>query len=381
MASDGENLVDFFAREDGVHAANDGYDWSVYSQASFSILGASGLFAGRVGMEHPDLNSEELLQPADPALAGHGLPPLRRKGRSGAASFRAPRTEGGRTKTGRGACQGACGGGGRGKSVPSGSVSGGRVRCSIPHGAVGGGARRGPLAQWAQLAAVAVEHPCRSARWAQLAPDACMEPCRTVQWAVTRGRRQPGTAPWVQRTSTATMRWSKKMTSALKAIPRRGYKLMRAKYEVLSGLRHSSKQLRNRWTQLKSLYVFWMMLNRHIAFGRGPNGEIIASESVWRQACQEDLTRGDEDAPCDDSNGDGDGFKNSPMSTNNRKRGSNTTDTTTSPVKKSKSPMVKLMKDLIQEFRSEREQSERLGQQLVSQHERAQERAEQRLKE
>jgi hypothetical protein len=55
---------------------------------------------------------------------------------------------------------------------------------------------------------------------------------------------------------------------------------MRAKYEELSGLMHSSKQLRNRWTQLKSLYVFWMMLNRHTTFGQGANGEIIASESV-----------------------------------------------------------------------------------------------------
>jgi hypothetical protein len=69
------------------------------------------------------------------------------------------------------------------------------------------------------------------------------------------------------------------------------------------------------------------------------------------------------------------------VSTNSHKRGSSTTDTTISPVKKSKSPMIKLMKGLIQEFRSEREQYERLGQQLVSQHERAQERAEQRLKE
>jgi hypothetical protein len=60
---------------------------------------------------------------------------------------------------------------------------------------------------------------------------------------------------------------------------------MREKYLELSGLRHSSKQLRNRWTQLKSLYTFWLMLNNHTDFGRGPHGEIIASEKTWKEAC------------------------------------------------------------------------------------------------
>ncbi|PUZ44928.1 hypothetical protein GQ55_8G177000 [Panicum hallii var. hallii] len=207
---------------------------------------------------------------------------------------------------------------------------------------------------------------------------------------------------------------------------------MREKYLELSGLRHSTKQLRNRWTQLKSLCTSWLMLNNHTTFGQGPQGEIIASEKTWKEACKKqperkkfkyrvplyidqmsemfhgvavdgsssyvpgevDLAGHDEDG--DDSNGgdgdgyedgdgdrdgDGDGFENSQMSLNSRKRGSSTTDTASSPNKKSKSLMVKLMKGLIQEFKHEREESKLLSQQLVTQQERAQERAQQRLEE
>ena len=52
---------------------------------------------------------------------------------------------------------------------------------------------------------------------------------------------------------------------------------------------------------------------------------------------------------------DGDAFENSPMSTNSRKRGSSTRDTATSPSRKSKSPMVKVLRGLINEIKGERE--------------------------
>jgi hypothetical protein len=57
---------------------------------------------------------------------------------------------------------------------------------------------------------------------------------------------------------------------------------------------------------------------------------------------------GDEytEAPSD-AYGD-DGTLNSPMSTNNHKRGSNTTDTANSPHKKNKNSMVKAIKGLIE---------------------------------
>lgn len=67
---------------------------------------------------------------------------------------------------------------------------------------------------------------------------------------------------------------------------------------------------------------------------------------------------------------DGDGFENSPMSTNNRKRGSSTRDTATSPGKKSKSPMVKVLRGLINEIKGEREDAKREGEE-VAKHEEA----------
>lgn len=159
-------------------------------------------------MEHLDLNSEvqlfpgpeayqDLLQPADSVLAGHGPPPLRRKGRSSAATFYAPRTEGGRTKTGRKACQGVGEGGGHGKAMASGSGSGGRMRGSIPNGAGGGGGHGGSMSRCAGCASgrgMSMSHDALGAtslgaRVTSMSreEEASMEPCRTGQWAVARG--------------------------------------------------------------------------------------------------------------------------------------------------------------------------------------------------
>jgi hypothetical protein len=70
----------------------------------------------------------------------------------------------------------------------------------------------------------------------------------------------------------------------------------------------------------------------------------------------------DEDGVDSDGDGDRDGdvFENNPMSLNSHKRGSSTTDTASSPNKKSKSPMVMLTKELIQEFKHERDESKML---------------------
>lgn len=63
-----------------------------------------------------------------------------------------------------------------------------------------------------------------------------------------------------------------------------------------------------------------------------------------------------------------DGFGNSPMSTSSRKRGSNTCDqsTASSPGKKSKSPVVKLMRGLLHTFSSDNEKANQLMSELVN---------------
>ena len=63
-----------------------------------------------------------------------------------------------------------------------------------------------------------------------------------------------------------------------------------------------------------------------------------------------------------------DGFNNSPMSTSSRKRGSSSCDTTaTSPGKKSKSPVVKLVRGFMQKFWIESERSNQLIAELIKQ--------------
>ena len=47
----------------------------------------------------------------------------------------------------------------------------------------------------------------------------------------------------------------------------RGYKTIQQKYFSNTKLRHSVKQLRNRWTQLKGLYQFWLWLNKQTGLG------------------------------------------------------------------------------------------------------------------
>ena len=64
---------------------------------------------------------------------------------------------------------------------------------------------------------------------------------------------------------------------------RRGYNMMRQGFLLKTGLNLSVKQLRNRWTQCKTLYSLWTMLNTSTALGRRPNGTIIASAAWWKR--------------------------------------------------------------------------------------------------
>ena len=61
----------------------------------------------------------------------------------------------------------------------------------------------------------------------------------------------------------------------------RGYKSIAEKYFSCTNLRHSVKQLRNRWGQLKGLYQFWMWLNKHTGLGRA-NGTVVADDKFWK---------------------------------------------------------------------------------------------------
>ncbi|KAF8719365.1 hypothetical protein HU200_024073 [Digitaria exilis] len=163
----------------------------------------------------------------------------------------------------------------------------------------------------------------------------------------------------------------------------RGYENIAGPFYERTSLRHSVKQLRNRWDQLKSLYTFWTYCNKQSGLGKSGTGGIIASDAFWDQHCKkqperkklkygppeclEDLEVMFEGVTVDGSSscipgenaydgafGDrGVDYEEyaekdygSPMTTGSLKRTSSSNTTVTSPRKKVKSPLVKIMKGM-----------------------------------
>jgi hypothetical protein len=62
----------------------------------------------------------------------------------------------------------------------------------------------------------------------------------------------------------------------------RGYNLIKEEFFSKTGLRHDTKQFKNRWTQCKALYSFWLFLNNQSGLGRRADGVVIASDSFWK---------------------------------------------------------------------------------------------------
>ncbi|KAG2643931.1 hypothetical protein PVAP13_2KG367700, partial [Panicum virgatum] len=198
----------------------------------------------------------------------------------------------------------------------------------------------------------------------------------------------------------------------------RGYQNLKTKFFQRARLRHSSKQIKNKMNQLKKWYVAWVWLGTKTGKGIAENGDYVAPASWWAKRIKENKNAkkfqfgnpeyldmlielyqgvavdgstayfpGDEEdegfvqpASDEDAAGEGfvqppggcfsgdDGFENSPMSTSSRKRGTSSCDnsTATSPGKKSKSPVVKLMRGLLTSFQSDSEKSTQLITELVN---------------
>ena len=64
----------------------------------------------------------------------------------------------------------------------------------------------------------------------------------------------------------------------------RGYKNIAEKYLLITGLRHSRTQLKNRWDALKGLYSFWLRLNKDTGLGwDNTKGTVTASDTYWKE--------------------------------------------------------------------------------------------------
>jgi len=114
-------------------------------------------------------------------------------------------------------------------------------------------------------------------------------------------------------------------------ITNRGYVNISEKYYNSTHLKHSRKQLRNRWDQLKRLYQFWPYLHTILHTWE----EIFEQVAVdGSSACIPGEIIGDGIDEVEDQEEDGKEY--SPMSVSARKRASSTTTTATSPTKKNK---------------------------------------------
>ncbi|KAL6596285.1 hypothetical protein ACP70R_047649 [Stipagrostis hirtigluma subsp. patula] len=153
----------------------------------------------------------------------------------------------------------------------------------------------------------------------------------------------------------------------------RGYENIATKFEEVTGLHHSKRQFKNRWEALQRLYNFWLGLNKATGLGRG-RGTVVADDEWWRENTQHHSewkrlrygppdnlaelevmfqnTAVDGSSSCIPGGGVGgdregdeaDGDYESPMSISSLKRGAGTS--ATSPKKRTKSPMVKVMKGI-----------------------------------
>ncbi|PVH32247.1 hypothetical protein PAHAL_9G353500 [Panicum hallii] len=156
----------------------------------------------------------------------------------------------------------------------------------------------------------------------------------------------------------------------------RGYKNLLMRYHSSTGLQHRRKQLRNRWDQLKGLYQFWKYINLRSGFGRSYNS-VVADDQFWKdhtknkskwkklrhgppenldqleQIFQHVAVDGSSSSILGENIGGEDEYDEddgSPISDNTRKRATSTT--ATSPTKKTKSPMVKIMKGLLDSMKA-----------------------------
>ncbi|KAJ1260731.1 hypothetical protein BS78_10G255000, partial [Paspalum vaginatum] len=150
---------------------------------------------------------------------------------------------------------------------------------------------------------------------------------------------------------------------------REGYRQLCAKYHCATGLRHDTKQLGGRIRTLKQMYGFIKDMHTDSGLGRDDQGWPTASNDWWdtkTKRCFHDVAvdgssafvpgQEEDEALYEDEAQENEeeeeelqGTENSPMSSSGHKRASSTSTRSTadSPIKKSKSPMLKVMKQYL----------------------------------
>nr|XP_034570765.1 uncharacterized protein LOC117835523 [Setaria viridis] len=152
----------------------------------------------------------------------------------------------------------------------------------------------------------------------------------------------------------------------------RAYNNIAAKFEERTGLRHSKQQFKNRWDALRRMYAFWLYANKPSGLGWG-RGTVVADDAWWKKHTKnhgewrklrygppdnlDELQVMFQNIAVDGSSScipgeqviesdEGDVGDRSPKRTLPRKRCRSTSTTATSPRKRTKSPMVKVMKGI-----------------------------------
>jgi hypothetical protein len=61
-----------------------------------------------------------------------------------------------------------------------------------------------------------------------------------------------------------------------------GYNSIIKNFKEATGLLHDRTQMKTRIGQLRGLYNFWVMLQKHTGGGRKPDGSIDADSDFWK---------------------------------------------------------------------------------------------------
>lgn len=231
----------------------------------------------RAHMANLDLNSQsdfgghqEPLTALMQSDGGYVDPPASRGGRSGRGGFQAPRPLIGGGRSGRGGSQVARGRGGR-------SGRGGSAPSVTP--GVGGGGRgrrttnRGRASTSTANAAVPTEEYNEQYRAPE---DNLSKEFDKANWTEENTRILCDLA-------VEQIREGNCPNGTMKTA---GYKAMAQKYYEQTNLLHEPRQIKNRYTQCKTMYQWLNWANGETGLGRGQNGSIIADDPWWEKYTQ-----------------------------------------------------------------------------------------------
>ncbi|CAN6300547.1 unnamed protein product [Urochloa humidicola] len=174
-----------------------------------------------------------------------------------------------------------------------------------------------------------------------------------------------------------------------------GFIALAQKFYLQTGLKHDSGQFKNRKDQLKAFFQFWCEIQKRTGLGRHPDGSVAASHAWWKKKLEgkpaefrkvefgnpeyldlmkimfkdvmvdgstsyvpgQEEPAEEEEVEDEDEEEDKEEEETTPKTTGSRKR--NNSSTATSPSRKIKSPMVRVLRELVNKWTSQDQETQK----------------------